>query len=74
MPGGCGDPQGRGLISENYMPPAASPNNGLVSWLAMLGLSFYLWVKFPRLMIIAAALSVGFAVLIFLINLSAHLE
>ena len=56
------------------MPPAASPNNGLVPWLAMLGLGFYLWIKFPRLMIVAAALSLGFAVLIFLINLSAHLE
>ena len=56
------------------MPPAASPNNGLVPWLAMLGLGFYLWIKFRRLMIIAAALSLGFAVLVFLINLSAHLE
>jgi hypothetical protein len=56
------------------MPPAASPSNGLESWLTMLGLGFYLWVKFPRLMIIAAALSVGFIVLIFLINLSAHLQ
>ena len=56
------------------MPPAASPNNGLVSWLAMLGLGFYLWIKFPRLMIIATALSIGFVVLIFLINLSAHLQ
>jgi hypothetical protein len=62
------------LTSENRMPQAASPNSGLVPWLAMLGLSFYLWVKFPRLMIIAAALSVGFVVLIFLINLSAHLQ
>jgi hypothetical protein len=56
------------------MPPAASPNNGLVSWLAMLGLGFYLWIKFPRLIIIAAALSFGFTVLIFLIDLSSHLK
>ena len=57
------------------MHPAANDlNNGLLFWLLGLGLSFFLWVKFPRLMIIAAALSVGFAVLIFLINLSAHLE
>jgi hypothetical protein len=47
------------------MQPAADPNNGLLSWLAGLGLSVYLWVKFPRLMIIAAALSFGFVVLIF---------
>ena len=38
-----------------------------------LGLSLYLWVKFRRLMIIAAALSLGFAVLIFLLSLSARL-
>jgi hypothetical protein len=56
------------------MQPAADPNNGLLSWLAGLGLSAYLWVKFPRLMIIAAGLSFGFVVLIFLINLSTHLE
>jgi hypothetical protein len=56
------------------MQPAADPNNGLLSWLAGLGLSAYLWVKFPRLMIIAVGLSFGFVVLIFLINLSAYLE
>ena len=50
-----------------------TPNNGLLFWLAGLGLSAYLWVKFLRLMIIAAGLSFGFVVLIFLINLSAHL-
>jgi hypothetical protein len=55
------------------MQPAADPNNGLLFWLAGLGLSAYLWVKFLRLMIIAAGLSFGFVVLIFLINLSAHL-
>ena len=56
------------------MQPANDLNNGLLPWLAGLGLSLYLWVKFPRLMIIAAALSLGFAVLIFLMNLSARLE
>ena len=59
-----------GLVSDSQMQPAADPNNGLLSWLAGLGLSAYLWVKFPRLMIIAAALSLGFAVLIFLMNVS----
>jgi len=56
------------------MPPASSPNNGLVPWLALIGLGFYLWIKFPRLMIIAAALSFGFTVLMFLIDLSSHLK
>jgi len=55
------------------MQPANDLNNGLLPWLAGLGLSLYLWVKFPRLMIIAAALSLGFTLLIFLINLSARL-
>ena len=56
------------------MQAAADLNNGLLPWLAGLGLSLYLWVKFPRLMIIPAALSLRFAVLIFLMNLSARLE
>ena len=43
-----------GLVSDSQMQPAADPNNGLLSWLAGLGLSVYLWVKFPRLMIITA--------------------
>ena len=55
------------------MQPTADLNNGLSPWLAGLGLSLYLWVKFRRLMIIAAALSLGFAVLIFLLSLSARL-
>ena len=55
------------------MQPPADLNNGLLPWLAGLGLSLYLWVKFPPLMVIAAALSLGFAVLIFLMNLSARL-
>jgi hypothetical protein len=54
------------------MQPAADPNNGLLPWLVGLGLSLYLWVKFPRFMIIAAALSLGLAVLIFLMNVSAR--
>jgi hypothetical protein len=56
------------------MQPAADLNNGLLSWLAGLALSFFLWVKFPRLMITAGALFVGFWVLILWINLSAHLK
>jgi len=56
------------------MPTAADPNNGLLSWLASLGLGFYLWAKFPRFMIIATALFLGCFVVIFLINLSAHLN
>jgi hypothetical protein len=49
-------------------------NNGLLSWLLGLGFSFFLWVKFPRLMITAACLFGGFWILIFLINVSAHLK
>ena len=30
------------------MQPANDLNNGLLPWLAGLGLSLYLWVKFPR--------------------------
>jgi hypothetical protein len=32
------------------MQPAANLNDGLLPWVAGLGLSLYLWVKFPRLM------------------------
>jgi hypothetical protein len=56
------------------MQLAADPNNGLLSWLAGLALSFFLWIKFPRVMIISSALLVGFWVLILWINSSAHLE